>query len=98
MAVDVGGTKMAAAVVDAEGTVLSSATTPTPREPDAEAVFAALLDAVRRARGEATPLAAGVGCAGAHGGRGRHGVAAQHRGLAASSRCSTGSPPRRACR
>ncbi len=63
LAVDVGGTKMAAAVVDAEGCVLSRATTPTPCEPDGEAVLAALLDAVRRASpGDA--LACGVGCAG----------------------------------
>jgi glucokinase len=64
LAVDVGGTKMAAAVVDADGRVLSSATTPTPRESDGEAVLEALLDAVRRAGGADGHLACGVGCAG----------------------------------
>ena len=63
LAVDVGGTKMAAAVVDAAGRVLSSATTPTPAETDGEAVLAAVLDAVRRA-GPDGALACGVGCAG----------------------------------
>ena len=63
LAVDVGGTKMAAAVVDGDGRVLSRASTPTPREADAGAVLAALLDAVRRSSPDGA-LACGVGCAG----------------------------------
>jgi glucokinase len=63
LAVDVGGTKLAAAVVDADGRVVSTASRPTPREPDAEAVFAALLDVVRQTSPSGW-LACGVGCAG----------------------------------
>ena len=63
LAVDVGGTKMAAAVVDAGGRVLSRASAATPREADPEAVFAALLDAVRRTARDGA-LVCGVGCAG----------------------------------
>ena len=46
LAVDIGGTKMAAGVVDAEGRLLRSATVPTPRAPDGEEVYAALMSAV----------------------------------------------------
>jgi len=63
LAIDVGGTKIAAGVVDAHGMLLSSASVPTPRAQDPEAVFTALLSAVRRA--DPTGAAAvGVGCAG----------------------------------
>jgi glucokinase len=69
LAIDVGGTKIGAAVVDAAGTVLGSAFEPTPREPDPEAVFAALVAAVRRAEPDGA-VAVGIGCAGpmSHGG------------------------------
>lgn len=63
LAVDVGGTKIAAGVVDADGTLLRSASVSTPREQDPEAVMNALLSAVRRAEPEGA-LAVGVGCAG----------------------------------
>ena len=46
LAVDVGGTKIAAGIVDESGSLLRSAHAPTPREPDPEAVFAALTKAV----------------------------------------------------
>ena len=63
LAIDVGGTKIGAAVVDAAGTVLRSAFEPTPREADPEAVFGALVAAVRRVEGD-TAVAVGIGCAG----------------------------------
>ena len=44
LAVDIGGTKLAAGLVDAaEGRLLTRVTVPTPRSDDAEAVFAALI-------------------------------------------------------
>lgn len=63
LAVDVGSTKIAAGVVDEDGRVLRSAAGPTPQEPDAEAVFAALLAAVAAA-GPDGVLACGVGTIG----------------------------------
>src|SRR5204863_305834 len=44
LAVDIGGTKLAAGLVDAaEGRLLTRVTVPTPRSDDADAVFAALI-------------------------------------------------------
>jgi glucokinase len=63
LAIDVGGTKIGAAVVGAEGTVLRSAFEPTPREPEPEAVFAALVAAARRVEADGA-LAVGIGSAG----------------------------------
>ena len=63
LAIDVGGTKIAAGVVSAEGKLLRSASVATPRGRDPEAVYTALLAAVRRAE-PADALAVGVGCAG----------------------------------
>jgi glucokinase len=63
LAVDVGGTKMAAGLVDAEGSVLDRRQTATPRGTDAEAVFAAL--AGLWAHWPLDDLAAcGIGCGG----------------------------------
>ncbi len=56
--IDLGGTKIAAGLVDADGTVLASASVPTPATEGAEAVLdavAGLVDALR-----ATPEAAGL--------------------------------------
>lgn len=50
LAVDVGGTKMAAGIVTGDGELLARATRPTPRGPDPEEVLAALLDAVAEVR------------------------------------------------
>ena len=63
LALDVGGTKVAAGVVDADGHLLARAVRPTPPVADGEAVFAALLDAAAevRAGGE---VGCGVGCGG----------------------------------
>ena len=46
LAVDIGGTKIAAGVVTADGSLLRSASVPTPRSTDGEEVFAALTSAV----------------------------------------------------
>jgi glucokinase len=63
LAIDIGGTKMAAALVGDDGAVLRADRTPTPRQ-GADEVFAALRDLIGRVRGDRQPLAAGIGCAG----------------------------------
>ena len=63
LAVDIGGTKLAAGVVDETGEVLRSATAPTPRGSDPDEVFAALVSAVHEVAPEGV-LACGVGSAG----------------------------------
>jgi len=60
--VDVGGTKIAAGVVDAEGALLRSASAPTPRGTDPEEVFGALRSAVEQVD-PAGVRAVGVGSA-----------------------------------
>ncbi len=62
LAVDVGGTKVAAAVVDRRGEVVRSARAPTPSG-DAEAVFSALAGVVS-AVSDGTEVVCGVGCGG----------------------------------
>lgn len=62
LALDVGGTKLAAAVVDGDGRVLARSERPTPTGPDG-AVLAALLDAAAAVRTGAEQ-ACGVGCGG----------------------------------
>ncbi|HVM01560.1 MAG TPA: ROK family protein, partial [Acidimicrobiales bacterium] len=64
LAVDVGGTKVAAAVVDDQGMVLRSTRAPTPG-PGASAadVLAALVGAVEEVRG-GDEVVCGVGCGG----------------------------------
>lgn len=63
LAVDIGGTKLAAGVVDETGAVLDRAEVPTPREGDAEAWFEAVAGvAAQVARGG--EVACGVGCGG----------------------------------
>lgn len=68
LAVDVGGTKMAAALVDADGTVLWSGRRPTPADADADTLFdrlATLLDEAGAAAGDrARPVVCGIGCGG----------------------------------
>jgi glucokinase len=66
LAVDVGGTKIEAGVVDGSGRVLADARVATPHTADGDEVFDALwsaVDAVRTAGSEA-PLICGVGCGG----------------------------------
>ena len=66
LAVDIGGTKMAAAVVDSCGMILAEARVPTPASTDPEVVFGALTSVVDQARAYTTadPVVCGVGCGG----------------------------------
>ncbi|MEQ4715125.1 ROK family protein [Nonomuraea sp. B19D2] len=61
LAIDIGGTKLAAALVDEEGSVLRSGTRPTPRT-DVMAALAALIAEVTE--DGPPPQAVGIGCAG----------------------------------
>ncbi len=62
---DVGGTKIAGAVVDERGTILKELTEPTPAESDAEAVTAVLQRLIEQLRKEHDDVVAiGVGAAG----------------------------------
>jgi glucokinase len=63
LALDIGGTKLAAAVVDETGAVRARATGPTPSGPDGEAVLAALLAVADEVRG-GDEVACGVGSGG----------------------------------
>ena len=63
LALDVGGTKVAAGRVDAAGQLLARATEPTPPDGDAEAVLAALLRAAAAVRA-GDEVAVGVGSGG----------------------------------
>jgi len=63
VAIDIGGTKLAAGLVAADGTLTARCTTPTPRTDDAEELFAALtalLDPIDTT----AAVAVGVGCGG----------------------------------
>ncbi|MFD0467583.1 ROK family protein [Nonomuraea thailandensis] len=61
LAIDIGGTKLAAALVDEAGSILRSATRPTPRE-EVMSALAALITEVMA--GGPPPRAVGIGCAG----------------------------------
>ncbi len=63
LAIDIGGTKLAAAIVGEDGTVIRKDRTPTPKQgPDQ--VFAALRTLADGVRGDTRPLAVGIGSAG----------------------------------
>jgi glucokinase len=64
LAVDIGGTKMAAAVVDESGNLVVEAHAPTPQADDAEALFGALIDLVEQVVATQHPVVCGVGCGG----------------------------------
>ncbi len=66
LAIDIGGTKIAASLVDPVGRLLTESSAPTPDDDDEEVVFAALVGVVRAAvTGSAvSPSACGVGCGG----------------------------------
>jgi len=67
LALDIGGTKLAAGLVTAAGGLLTSATAPTPASTDPDAVFdvvLTLLDAVRGPAGSTDAVVCGVGCGG----------------------------------
>jgi glucokinase len=61
---DIGGTKIAGAVVDERGTVVDEHVEPTPEESDAEAVRAVLLSLIERFRAKHHVVTIGVGAAG----------------------------------
>jgi glucokinase len=63
LAVDVGGTKMAAGIVTADGDLLARSVRPTPRTDDGETVLSALLEAVAEVR-TGDEVACGVGSGG----------------------------------
>lgn len=63
LGIDIGGTKLAAALVSADGTILAGDRIRTP-DGGADQVFAALGELIERVRGNATPLAVGIGSAG----------------------------------
>lgn len=66
LAVDIGGTKMAAAVVDAEGRLVTESSCSTPQSTDSEVVFGAVVSQVSVVLDESPlrPVACGVGCGG----------------------------------
>jgi glucokinase len=64
LAIDVGGTKLAAALVTADGDVVATARAPTPKGDDPEAVFGALLAVVDGVEGDGETVVCGVGCGG----------------------------------
>lgn len=66
LAVDIGGTKMAAALVDGEASILTQDQVPTPKSSDPEAIFGALVGVLHDvgARGPSPAQVCGVGCGG----------------------------------
>ncbi len=63
LGVDIGGTKVAAGVVGADGRLLRRAIRPTPADGEAGVLLAAVLDAVAEVRSD-DEVACGVGCGG----------------------------------
>ncbi|NEA33481.1 ROK family protein [Streptomyces sp. SID13031] len=63
LGIDIGGTKMAAALVSADGEIVTKDRIPTPPG-DADQVFAALGELIGRVIGDAEPVAVGIGSAG----------------------------------
>ena len=61
---DIGGTKIAGAVVDVHGTVVAELVEPTPEESSGEAVTEVLLSLIERFRAEHSIATIGVGAAG----------------------------------
>jgi glucokinase len=64
VAVDIGGTKLAAGLVDGSGRILARAVAPTPRDADTETVFrtlVGLVDELGPGRGDATVCGIGTG-------------------------------------
>ena len=71
IAIDVGGTKLAAGLVDDDGRLHARADTPTPAGTDADALFATLIDLIDELD-TAGAVAVGVGCGGPMDLYGRH--------------------------
>lgn len=64
LAIDVGGTKLAAGLVTPGGELVARSTAPTPATDDAEEVFAVLLAVADAVDGDGDVIACGVGCGG----------------------------------
>jgi len=64
LAIDIGGTKMAAGLVTREGRLLEHRQVPTPATADPEDLFAALAGLVGTVRGDGDLVVCGVGCGG----------------------------------
>lgn len=64
LAIDIGGTKMAAALVDGDGNVEGRQQIPTPRDVDAEELYARLRDLSARVLSSEKAEACGIGCGG----------------------------------
>lgn len=64
LALDVGGTKLAAGLVDRSGGLRSRQSTPTPPGDDPEALFATVVELLTGVLGDVEPVAVGVGCGG----------------------------------
>src|SRR5947208_1580948 len=64
LAVDVGGTKLAAGLVTAEGDLVTSASSPTPRDVDPESLFSVVLALCDAVGGDGEVVVCGVGCGG----------------------------------
>ena len=64
LALDIGGTKIAAATVDGDGALISSRKCPTPVTDDAAEVMAALAELIAQVTNGDTVAAVGIGCGG----------------------------------
>jgi glucokinase len=64
LAIDIGGTKMAAGLVTSDGDLVASATSPTPPGADAETLFSVVLALVDAVGGDGEVAVCGVGCGG----------------------------------
>ena len=64
LAVDIGGTKVAAGLVGPAGDLVGRASTPTPTQPDADAMFRVVLAVVDAVEGDGNVRVCGVGCGG----------------------------------
>ncbi|HEX8770157.1 MAG TPA: ROK family protein [Acidimicrobiales bacterium] len=64
LAIDVGGTKLAAGLVTVDGEVLSESAVPTPSQGDSEKLFSILQALLERVQGDREVVVCGVGCGG----------------------------------
>jgi glucokinase len=64
LAVDIGGTKVSAGLVDERGALMARHDVPTPTSTDPEQLWSAVVGAIRAVRGDAVVDVCGVGCGG----------------------------------
>ena len=64
LALDVGGTKLAAGLVTDRGELVGSASAPTPKTDDAEQLFSVVVDLLDALEGDGDIVVCGVGCGG----------------------------------